>query len=439
MEREDGDMELDSIDNGMTVNSVASRSISSAPSVAASDITSTSMTPSVAAPSIINHASAAPPTTSSALARAKGVKKRTAMSKPLENAAPANNTTPSIKPVPKGPSSASNAVGGISGIPELVAGADSGKDREGSNASRHEVHVDDENGRNGGGDDRGGHNGGGGNEGGGQDDEDNRNAASPIASPISGFHPMFELPPSPLLGLDYLPPSHFGSMEPEVTQAAPSSSLSSVPITAAAPKHLTVASSSLTVASSSPAPIAVTGPADESPADESSSTARKHNRPDENDPPEDVGPSTRAKKARISSSGAAASPPLVQDQAKKVAPSRKTTTMRKTPHSPPATTSDPSWLTSAISMLEAEDLGGCWSSLVQAWIAFERKESKQIPSILNSTHRPSVIRDWIQRAHSVSYRPAIESTLDFEKAYMNWWKELQPDWRLSSSRQIAYL
>ena len=89
-------------------------------------------------------------------------------------------------------------------------------------------------------------------------------------------------------------------------------------------------------------------------------------------------------------------------------------------------------------MLKAEELGGIWSSLVQAWLAFERKESKQTPSILNSTHRPVIVRDWIQRARSASYRPAIESTLEFEKAYMSWWKELQPDWRMSSSRQIAY-
>jgi len=88
--------------------------------------------------------------------------------------------------------------------------------------------------------------------------------------------------------------------------------------------------------------------------------------------------------------------------------------------------------------MEAEALGSGWSSLVQAWLAFERKEHQQTPSILNSTHRPQVIRDWIQRARSVSYRLVIASTADFEKAYMSWWKELQPEWRVSSSGHIVY-
>jgi len=453
MEREEGEVEIDTIDNGLTttVGSITSRSVSSAPSVAASEITSTSIAPSgaapnntpasiapsVAAPSTSNHTSAAPSKTS-ALSRGKAAQKRVPPSKKA--------TTSAVKPVPKGPSDASSAPGpsqrapGIPGIPELAAATDSGNNKEpgrndglggdqgGNDAGGKNAGGDDEGGRNRVGDGEGGpdNNDGEGHQdnrgGGGQDNEGGGDDGCSPASPMSGLHPMFDLPPSPLFSSGDLPPSRFGSREPDVTQAALSSS-SSVPST-----------NQPTMGPPSSIPIAVAGL--NRPTIESPSVARKRDRPDDGGAPEDVGPSTRAKRARNSNSETIAPVPTAQNKAKKAASSRKSATMTKT--SPTTTISDPSWLTSATSMLKAEELGGIWSSLVQAWLAFERKESKQTPSILNSTHRPVVVRDWIQRTRSASYRPAIESTLEFEKAYMSWWKELQPDWRMSSSRQIAY-
>ena len=220
MEREEGEMEIDTIDNGLstTVGSIASHSASSAPSVAASDITTTSFAPSVAAPSTSNHASAAISTTS-ALTRGKGSHKRVP---------PSKNAMSTIGAVPIS-SSASRPSEWTTSTPELVAASDSGNDKDVNSPSN----VDGPTGDN--------ESGGGGRD---QDDEgrdrvkDNEgrgggdDAWSSMASPISGLHPMFDLPPSPLPTLGDLPPSRFGSMEPEVIQVAPSN-LSSVPITVA--------------------------------------------------------------------------------------------------------------------------------------------------------------------------------------------------------------
>ena len=480
MEREDGEMELDSIENGLStaVASVTSRSVSSAPSVATPDIISTSIapltatptiasstaapsiapstaapsiTPSTAEPSISNHASAAASTTTSTSARGNGVDKRPVKSAPpkkavsskrvapskkaasstnpaqLKNLASSKNAIPAIAPAPKGSPNPSGALAPSEGAPR-VPGLDSGKDKSVSNPSRRDEpgvdnDEDDHGGMSGGGGDEGGHNGNvaHGDEGGGDD------AWFPPASPISGFHPMFDLPPSPILGLEDLPPSRFGSMEPATARAAPSTS-PSVPIVATGLGQSTAPLSSV--------PTTVAGP--NQPIPESPSMTHKRDQPDDSGTPEDVGPSTRAKRARKSSKVVPVAIPVAQKKAKKPAPTlrKSTTTMTTAPS--PTTASDPPWLTSAISMLEAEELGGSWSSLVRAWLAFERKESQQASSILNSTNRPQIIRDWIQRARSVSYRPSIASTLDFERVYMSWWKELQPDWRMSSSGKIVY-
>jgi len=97
---------------------------------------------------------------------------------------------------------------------------------------------------------------------------------------------------------------------------------------------------------------------------------------------------------------------------------------------------DPPWLTSALSMLGLEELGEGWKSLIQTWANFERKEDNCTPGVLGSTHRPAIVRDWIQRARSTSYRPVIKSTSEFQATFMKWWEGLQPDWRLSTSGQI---
>ena len=123
--------------------------------------------------------------------------------------------------------------------------------------------------------------------------------------------------------------------------------------------------------------------------------------------------------------------------AKKGVVARDGPDIRTEQHSPSSSaTVDPPWLTSALSMLESEELSGWWKSLVQVWADFERKEGNQASSVLGSAHRPAVVRDWIQRARSTLYRPTIKSTSDFQVAFMKWWEGLQPDWRLSTSGEI---
>ena len=80
---------------------------------------------------------------------------------------------------------------------------------------------------------------------------------------------------------------------------------------------------------------------------------------------------------------------------------------------PPPSSNDALWLKSAISMLTAQSLGDRWTNVVEKWVLFERKEVNRKVEVLGSLHRPPSVRDWIQRARSTSYRPAIASVDGF--------------------------
>jgi len=89
-------------------------------------------------------------------------------------------------------------------------------------------------------------------------------------------------------------------------------------------------------------------------------------------------------------------------------------------------------------MLTAGNLGDRWTNVVNTWVLFERKEINLKPAVLGSAHRPPAVHDWIQRARSALYRPAIASVDRFETSYKLWWASLQPDWRVDASGEVTF-
>ncbi|KAJ3494137.1 hypothetical protein NLJ89_g10871 [Agrocybe chaxingu] len=96
----------------------------------------------------------------------------------------------------------------------------------------------------------------------------------------------------------------------------------------------------------------------------------------------------------------------------------------------------PSWLESAIAMLQKEDLGDKWRDLLEDWTTFEQREEYKTIRILSSTHRPPCIQDWIRRARSATYRPDIPDVKQYGKDVERWWATLQPAWRRGRDGKI---
>ncbi|PPQ97627.1 hypothetical protein CVT26_002550 [Gymnopilus dilepis] len=74
--------------------------------------------------------------------------------------------------------------------------------------------------------------------------------------------------------------------------------------------------------------------------------------------------------------------------------------------------------------------GPKWEALLAAWLEFEASYEFQggDSSKLGSTHRPSIIGDWIRRHRLATWRPSFDP-FEFEERFWMWWKSLQPAWR----------
>ncbi|KAF4613755.1 hypothetical protein D9613_007375 [Agrocybe pediades] len=99
------------------------------------------------------------------------------------------------------------------------------------------------------------------------------------------------------------------------------------------------------------------------------------------------------------------------------------------------------WFKKAMDMLRREeDLGPRWSSLLEVWTEFERRNGYREAGKLGSTHRPKCIADWIQRARKPQWRPPFESIskTKYMQQILDWWTVLQPDWRLAEDGTIDF-
>jgi hypothetical protein len=92
----------------------------------------------------------------------------------------------------------------------------------------------------------------------------------------------------------------------------------------------------------------------------------------------------------------------------------------------------PEWIIYASTMLDSELFGDRWAELVTLWKAFEISHQFTGSLRLATSNRPSCIGQWIQRARSSSYRPAIVNLEQFASNFLNWWTGVQPKWRIST-------
>lgn len=67
------------------------------------------------------------------------------------------------------------------------------------------------------------------------------------------------------------------------------------------------------------------------------------------------------------------------------------------------------------------------------WVKFEEDAQFQGDGRLGARRRPQAIGDWIQRARTPEFRPAIKNVARFAADFSAWWRGLQPEWRRASS------
>ncbi|KAG6913259.1 hypothetical protein DXG01_008345, partial [Tephrocybe rancida] len=85
----------------------------------------------------------------------------------------------------------------------------------------------------------------------------------------------------------------------------------------------------------------------------------------------------------------------------------------------------PPWFKSTLEMLQMEVLGPRWRKLLSGWVDFEAKASFANAAPLPSGGRPACIGDWIQRARSSKWRPAVDIDT-FEVGFKAWFKFVHP-------------
>lgn len=79
----------------------------------------------------------------------------------------------------------------------------------------------------------------------------------------------------------------------------------------------------------------------------------------------------------------------------------------------------PDWFSSTHTMLLSPEisLGERWAELVELWAAFKKKEAFAERGKLPPNHRPQAISEWIQRAHSPTWRPDIMNGSEVRKGF----------------------
>ena len=67
----------------------------------------------------------------------------------------------------------------------------------------------------------------------------------------------------------------------------------------------------------------------------------------------------------------------------------------------------PGWCNLALTMLQSEEMGPCWSKVVTLWAKFEHQEQFHSLGNLPAEGHLSCITDWIQRTHLSTYCPSL--------------------------------
>lgn len=104
------------------------------------------------------------------------------------------------------------------------------------------------------------------------------------------------------------------------------------------------------------------------------------------------------------------------------------------PSSAPPASAAPPWFLSVRKLFSGQGLGKEWDELISMWATFEAKEGYNEAGRPTALGRPEVVSQWISRARSVTWRPNIFDVEGYEAKYNEWWKRLQPDWRVVNGR-----
>jgi hypothetical protein len=92
-----------------------------------------------------------------------------------------------------------------------------------------------------------------------------------------------------------------------------------------------------------------------------------------------------------------------------------------------------SWFSEFQKMFLEKDLGTEWGGLVSSWVAFEEKSRSTQVRRLSAAGRPAVMHNWIARRRPTKFQPKIPSLTDYENEFVDWWRRLQPPWRISNN------
>ncbi|KAF8173489.1 hypothetical protein BJ912DRAFT_859330 [Pholiota molesta] len=137
-------------------------------------------------------------------------------------------------------------------------------------------------------------------------------------------------------------------------------------------------------------------------------------------PPRTDGTSTSGHRANTApADGPSASPPPRTDGS--LLPSEKATVPANQKGTVGGASTDaPKWFTSALSMVQSTELGPAWTELIHKWSAFEAAAGYNEVAKLGALHRPTSVKDWIQRARNPAWKPAIHSPSKYGKDFQKW-------------------
>ena len=115
-------------------------------------------------------------------------------------------------------------------------------------------------------------------------------------------------------------------------------------------------------------------------------------------------------------------------------PSSRPMIVGASPSSAPPLSAAPPWFLSSHKLFSDKGLGKEWDELIEMWAMFEAKEGYKGVGRPTTSGRPEVVSQWISRARSVTWRPNILDIKGYEAKYNEWWKRLQPDWRVVNGK-----
>jgi hypothetical protein len=93
-----------------------------------------------------------------------------------------------------------------------------------------------------------------------------------------------------------------------------------------------------------------------------------------------------------------------------------------------------SWFSEFQKTFLEKNLGTEWEHLVSSWVAFEERSRSTQVRRLSAAGRPVVVHDWIARRRPTTFQPKILSLEDYEREFVDWWRRLQPTWRISNNK-----